>query len=92
MKFPQPASRFALVGVFVAQTGGRVRVAVTGAAAHAFRLEALEEALAKRFVPEACDAVTVAAQGLNSDVHGSAEYRASLIPVLARRAVQSVVG
>jgi carbon-monoxide dehydrogenase medium subunit len=91
MKFPQPASRFALVGVFVAQTGGRVRVAVTGAAAHAFRLEALEEALAQHFVPEACD-VTVAAQGLNSDVHGSAEYRASLIPVLARRAVQSVVG
>jgi carbon-monoxide dehydrogenase medium subunit len=92
IKFLQPASRFALVGVFVAQTGGRVRVAVTGAAAHAFRLEALEQALAKRFLPESCDALTVAAQGLNSDVHGSAEYRANLIPVLARRAVQSVVG
>lgn len=92
VKFPQPASRFALVGVFVAQTGGRVRVAVTGAGAHAFRLEALEEALARRFVPEACDAVTVAAQGLNGDLHGSAEYRASLIPVLARRAVQRILG
>jgi carbon-monoxide dehydrogenase medium subunit len=92
VKFPQPASRFALVGVFVAQTGGRVRVAVTGAAARAFRLEALEEALARRFVPEACDAVTVAAQGLNGDLHGSAEYRASLIPVLARRAVQRILG
>ena len=91
-KFPQPASRFALVGVFVAQTGGRVRVAVTGAAAHAFRLEALEEALSRSFVPEACGAVTVAAQGLNGDLHGSAEYRASLIPVLARRAVQSAIG
>jgi aerobic carbon-monoxide dehydrogenase medium subunit len=92
VKFLQPASRFALVGVFVAQTGGQVRVAVTGAAARAFRLEALEEALARRFVPEACGAVTVAAQGLNSDLHGSAEYRASLIPVLARRAVQSAIG
>jgi len=92
VKFPQPASRFALVGVFLAQTGGRVRVAVTGAAARAFRLEALEAALATRFVPEACDAVTVAAQGLNSDLHGSAEYRASLIPALARRAVQRLTG
>jgi len=92
VKFPQPASRFALVGVFVAQTDGRVRVAVTGAAAHAFRLEALEEALARRFVQEACDAVTMAAQGLNGDLHGSAEYRASLIRVLARRAVQRLIG
>jgi len=92
VKFSQPASRFALVGVFVAQTGGRVRVEVTGAAAHAFRLEALEEARARSFVPEACDAVTVAAQGLNGDLHGSAEYRASLIPVLARRAVQRILG
>ena len=92
VKFPQPASRFALVGVFVAQTGASVRVAITGASAHAFRSAALEEGLAKRFVPEACRAVTVAPQGLNSDVHGSAAYRASLIPVLAGRAVQSVVG
>jgi carbon-monoxide dehydrogenase medium subunit len=92
VKFPQPASRFALVGVFLAQTGGRVRVAVTGAATHAFRLEMLEEALARRFVPEACEAVTVPAQRLNSDLHGSAEYRASLIPVLARRAVQRITG
>ena len=92
VKFPQPASRFALVGVFVAQSDGRVRVAVTGAAAHAFRLEALEEALARRFVPQACDAVTVSAQSLNGDLHGSAEYRESLIPVLARRAVQRILG
>ena len=69
-----------------------MRVAVTGAAAHAFRLESLEEALARRLAPEACDAVTVATQGLNGDLHGSAEYRASLIPVLARRAVQSLMG
>src|SRR5215469_14800434 len=76
VKFPQSASRFALVGVFVAQTGASVRVAITGASAHPFRFAALEEGLAKRFVPEACSAVTVAAQGLNSDMHGSAAYRA----------------
>ena len=92
VKFPQPASRFALVGVFVAQTGASVRVAVTGASTHVFRLTALEQELARRFVPEACSTVTVAPQGLNSDVHGSAAYRASLIPVLARRAVQAAVG
>jgi len=92
VKFPQPASRFALVGVFVAQTGDSVRVAVTGASTHAFRLTALEQALGRHFAPEACSAVTVPPQGLNTDLHGSAAYRASLIPVLARRAVQTAVG
>jgi carbon-monoxide dehydrogenase medium subunit len=52
----------------------------------------LEEALGKKFAPEACDGVTLSASGLNSDIHGSAEYRAHLIPVLARRAVQKVLG
>lgn len=91
-KFPQPASRFALVGVFVAQTGNGVRVAVTGAGPCAFRAQALEEALARSFTPQACDAVRLPADNLNSDVHGSAEYRAHLIPVLARRAVQQILG
>lgn len=90
-KFPQPASRFALVGVFVARAGNSVRVAVTGAAPCAFRATALEEALARSFTPEACAAVRVAAGSLNSDIHGSAEYRAHLIPVLARRAVQQIL-
>jgi carbon-monoxide dehydrogenase medium subunit len=87
VKFPQPASRFALVGVLVAQTGGGVRVAVTGAASHVHRAKALEDALAKNFTAEAAKAVKIPAANLSSDLHGSAEYRAHLIPVLAARAV-----
>ena len=92
VKFPQPASRFALVGVFVAQSGSGVRVAVTGAGPCAFRVKALEEALARSFTPQACDSVRVAADGLNTDIHGSAQYRAHLIPVLTARAVQQIAG
>ena len=91
-KFPQPASRFALVGVFVAQSGDAVRVAVTGAAACAFRATALETALGKSFTPQACDGVRIDPGTFSSDIHGSAEYRAHLIPVLARRAVQQILG
>lgn len=87
IKFKQPASRFAIVGVFVANTAQGVRVAVTGAGAHAFRVKALEDKLNAKWAPESCDGVTVSADGLNSDLHGSAEYRAHLIPVLTRRAV-----
>jgi carbon-monoxide dehydrogenase medium subunit len=87
VKFPQPASRFALVGVFVAQTGSGVRVAVTGAASHVHRAKALEDALAKSFTADAAKAVKIPAKNLNSDIHGSAEYRAHLVPVLASRAV-----
>jgi carbon-monoxide dehydrogenase medium subunit len=89
MKFKQPASRFAIVGVFVAKTAGGVRVAVTGAGNHAFRVKALEDRLNAKWAPESCDGVTVSADGLNSDLHGSAEYRAHLIPVMAKRAVAS---
>jgi carbon-monoxide dehydrogenase medium subunit len=87
MKFPQPASRFALVGVFVAQTGGGIRVAVTGAAAHVHRAKAIEEALAKSFTADAAKAVKIPAEHLNSDLHGSAAYRAHLVSVMAARAV-----
>jgi carbon-monoxide dehydrogenase medium subunit len=90
VKFKQPASRFAIVGVFVAKTAGGVRVAVTGAKACVFRVKALEDALSKNFSAAACDGVTVPADGMNADLHGSAEYRASLIPVLAKRAVASL--
>jgi aerobic carbon-monoxide dehydrogenase medium subunit len=87
LKFRQPASRFALVGVFVAKTGGKVRVAVTGAGPSVFRVKALEDRLNANFAPASCDGVSVPANGLNSDIHGSAEYRAHLITVLAKRAV-----
>ncbi len=86
-KFRQPASRFALVGVFVSQRASGVRVAVTGAGPCAFRVAALEKALAADWSAAACSAVTLDADGLNSDLHASAEYRAHLIPVLAGRAV-----
>ena len=88
VKFPQPASRFALVGVFVAQTANGVRVAVTGARPCAFRVTTLEEALTKTFAAAACERIQIPADGLNDDIHGSGAYRAHLIPLLARRAVQ----
>jgi len=87
-KFRQPASRFALVGVFVAKGKGGVRAAVTGAGASGvFRAKALEDKLAANWSGSACDGVKIDASGLNSDLHGSAEYRAALIPVMAKRAV-----
>ncbi len=86
-KFPNPASRFALVGVLVAQVAGSVRVAVTGAGSSVFRCKPLEDALAKSFTPAAATGITVSADGLNTDLHGSAAYRAHLISVMAARAV-----
>jgi len=87
MKFPNPASRYAMVGVFVAKTKSGVRVAVTGAASCVFRESAMEAALAKSFTPDAVANIKVSAANLNSDLHGSAEYRAHLVTVMAKRAV-----
>jgi carbon-monoxide dehydrogenase medium subunit len=86
-KFPQPASRFALVGVFVARTGSGVRVAVTGAASSVFRSKPLEDALGKSFTADAAKAVRIDAKGLNGDLHASPEYRAHLVSIVAARAV-----
>ena len=86
-KFRNPASRYALVGVFVAERGGEVRVAVTGAGPSVFRVPAMEAALKSRFAPEALEGISVPAEGLNSDIHASAPYRAHLVTVMARRAV-----
>jgi len=87
-KFRNQASRYALVGVFVARMPSAVRVTVTGAGSDGvFRVEAFEEALKKRFSPKALEGLSVSPDGLNSDLHGSAEYRAHLIGVLAKRAV-----
>ena len=91
VKFPNPASRFALVGVFVARMAdGSVRVAVTGAAPTVFRATPLEDALKKSFTADAAKAVRIDAKGLNGDLHGSPDYRAHLIGVLASRGVASV--
>lgn len=86
-KFKQPASRFSLVGVFVSKGPKGVRVAVTGAGAGVFRASGLEARLAASWSAAALAGATVPADDLNSDLHGSAEYRAALIPVLAARAV-----
>ena len=90
VKFRNPASGYAVVGIFVARSHDDVRVAVTGAGGDGvFRVTEFEEALKKRFSPKSLDGLTVSADGLNSDIHGSAEYRAHLIGVLARRAVEA---
>lgn len=88
-KFANPASRYALVGVFVSKRGGEIRVAVTGAGPSVFRARELEEALARRFAPKSLEGITMSADGLNSDIHAGAEYRAHLIGVMARRAVEA---
>lgn len=86
-KFPNPASRYAVVGAFVAETRGGVRVAITGAGPTVFRVPEMEAALARDFRPEAIAGISVPAAGLNADIHASAEYRAHLVGVMARRAV-----
>ena len=87
MKFRQAASRFALIGVFVAQTDKGVRVAVTGGGNGVFRHKALEDALGKVFMPEVVGSVKISSEGLSSDLHATAAYRANLIGVMAQRAV-----
>lgn len=86
-KFRSPASRYALVGVFVARMSGAVRVAVTGAGTCVFRAKAIEATLTERFSPEAVAGLRFSPEGLNSDMHGDAQYRAQLVGVLVRRAV-----
>jgi carbon-monoxide dehydrogenase medium subunit len=92
VKFRHPASRFALVGVFVADFGGEIRVAVTGAGAGVMRMPAFEDALKKNFSADALGNITVDPTELNSDMHASAEYRANLVNVIARRAVEKASG
>jgi carbon-monoxide dehydrogenase medium subunit len=86
-KFKNPASRYAIVGVFVAKTAGGVRVAVTGAGPYVFRVPEMEAALGSSFSPDAIKDIAIADDGLNTDIHASAEYRAHLVNVMARRAV-----
>lgn len=90
LKFKQPASRFALIGVFVAQTDAGVRVAVTGGGSGVFRHQGLEQALAKSFTPQSAAAVKIDASELSTDLHATAAYRANLISVLTQRAVAKI--
>jgi carbon-monoxide dehydrogenase medium subunit len=91
VKFKNPASRFAIVGVFVADFGSSARVAVTGAGPGVFRVADMEKALAAKFAPESVTGIKVPADGLNSDIHAQADYRAHLVTVLAGRAVAAAL-
>lgn len=90
-KFRNPASGYAIAGVFVAQLNGGVRVAVTGAGARAFRVPEMEEALRQHFSPDAAAEVGIPADRLNADLHATAEYRAHLVTVMAKRAVAAAL-
>ncbi len=91
-KFPNPASRYAVVGVFVSKSASEVRVAVTGAGPSVFRVGEMESALGASFSASSIADVSVSADGLNSDIHASAEYRAHLVTVMAKRAVAQAGG
>ena len=88
-KFPNPASRYAIVGVYVAKLKKEIRVAVTGAGSCVFRSKELETALSSNFSPSTIDGVNISDKGLNSDIHASSEYRAHIIKVMTRKAVSS---
>lgn len=92
VKFPNPASRYAIVGVFVSEGAGGVRVAITGAGPGVFRSKAMEQALSANFAPAAIAAVAIAPDDLNGDMHASAEYRAHLVTVVAKRAIEQALG
>ena len=88
-KFPNPASRYAIVGVYVSQLKKEVRVAVTGVESCVFRCKKLEDALSSNFSTSAIDSVNISSTGFNSDIHASAEYRAHIIKVMAKKAISS---
>ena len=88
-KFPNPASRYAVVGVYVAKLKKETRVAITGAGSCVFRSKELESALTSNFSPSAIENVNISSKGLNSDIHASAEYRAHIIKAMAKKAVSS---
>jgi carbon-monoxide dehydrogenase medium subunit len=90
LKFPNPASRYAMVGVMLTRTAGETRIAITGAAASVFRAATFETALTADFSVSAIEAVTLSAETLNTDMHASAEYRAHLCKVLIQRGVEAL--
>ncbi len=90
-KFPNPASRYAVVGVMVADFSGSIRVGVTGAGPCAFRASGIEEVLNRELSADAVDGVEVPDAGFNSDLHASGEYRAHLVKIMAKRAVADLL-
>ena len=91
MKFPNPASRYAMAGAFVARTAAGVRVAITGAGPCVFRWSEAEQALTAEFAPAAIEPLTMPPDDLNGDIHGSPAYRANLVKVMTKRAVAALV-
>jgi len=92
VKFKHPASRFALVGVFVSKSASGVRVGVTGAKSHAFRWTAAEAALSGNFTPAALNGLSIDASDINGDLHGSPDYRAAMVATMTARAVAQATG
>ena len=88
-KFPNPASRYAIVGVYVAKLKNEVRVSVTGASNCVFRSKELESVLSSNFTASAIDNVNISEKGLNEVIHATSEYRAHIIKVMAKKAVSS---
>lgn len=91
MKFPNPASRYSMAGSLVHEQNGTVKVAVTGAAPCVFRWSDAEQALSANFSPDAVEPLSLSADDLNSDIHGSAAYRAHLVKVMTKRAVAKIL-
>jgi aerobic carbon-monoxide dehydrogenase medium subunit len=88
-KFPNPASRYAVVGVYVAKLKKEIRVAITGAASCVFRSKEIEVALSSNFSPASIENISISSNELNSDIHASAEYRAHIIKVMAKKAISN---
>ena len=92
IKFPNPASRYAMVGVFMAKTGNKVNVAITGASENGvFRSTEIENALSSSFTLESLDSLDISSDGLIGDIHASSNYRANLIKVMAKRALEEII-
>jgi len=92
IKFPNPASRYAMVGVFMAKTGNKVNVAITGASENGvFRSSEIENALSSSCTLESLDTLSISSDGLISDIHASSNYRANLIKEMAKRALKEII-
>ena len=91
MKFPNPASRYAMAGVFISKSDQEIRVAVTGAGEKGvFRWTEMEDALHSDWSTKSADSVSLSSEGVMSDIHGNSDYRANLVNIMALRAVEKI--